>query len=210
MAAAMETCTVAVEDCSKPITSRSGEQSSFTAHVEPAGGLASDCWNCISSEPPARLRLLIRGRRLGWFCSHECKLRYALERFALGERVFSDIHKEAGRLVAPAPEVSELRRFGGSLSLEDYRETFGKQSFISYDAQMTPLKAHTEVRTTVPISPPVPVAVNPRTFAAPSRPARAPSASPPRSRGQATRTGVSQSPVRKSSPCLPLVPRRRN
>lgn len=93
----------------------------------------------------------------GNFCSPECALSYLLnenidshvrwERMSLLHRLYSDLYPER---IFPAPSRESLKKFGGPMTIEQYRNTmYSKQ--VRIDIQMPPLVSILGTMDTKPI-----------------------------------------------------------
>jgi len=95
------------------------------------------CWNCchdIPSYVTIGIPLKYQDKVFhlhGHFCSFECSARYLIdtyynknlwEKFSLLNIYYNQFYKTEGKVVPIAPEKYALKKFGGPLDIDDYRE----------------------------------------------------------------------------------------
>lgn len=117
------------------------------------------CTECFENQPcviPEREEKQMY-KAYGNFCSPECALSYLLnenldshvrwERMSLLHRLYSDLYPNR---IFPAPARESLRKFGGPMTIEQYRNTmYSKQ--VRVDIQMPPLVSILGTMDTKPI-----------------------------------------------------------
>ena len=109
------------------------------------------CWNCCHSFHETVIGIPLKFHDgifyiYGYFCSLECASRYVCEKFSEDNKLWEIIslinlynHKINGDFspINIAPEKLVLKKFGGSLTIDEYRSNFKK--LVEYNITIPPI-----------------------------------------------------------------------